>query len=257
MGRRILPASLLASFVAILPLNVRAQGRAVMAGGAHSVAAAPSMVAHVAPPAARAVMPGPRMVVRTGAPHARTTVRSAGRPMGSRRQIVANNHGLKPGCSTVPGLGFDVPHLAAVCGPGAVGAGGFGNQIPFFFPFSGGGFLIPSSVAVEEQGAEPETQEADDAAAEVAQAPRRTRAPRPAPPTPAETADAPLRQPGEFVFVRRDGTVFFAIAYAWENGTLRYITSEGLRRSLARDALDLDATQQFNEQRGMNFHLPV
>jgi len=25
---------------------------------------------------------------------------------------------------------------------------------------------------------------------------------------------------GEFVFVRRDGTVFFAVAYAWENGVL-------------------------------------
>jgi hypothetical protein len=257
MGRRILPASLLAGFAAILPLKLQAQGRVMMASGAHATAAAPTMVAHVAPSGARAASPGTRMIVRTGTPHPRAAVRSGVRPMGSRREIVANNHGLKPGCSTVPGLGFDVPHLAAVCGPGAVGAGGIGNQIPFFFPFSGGGFFIPSSTVVEEQGTEPETQEADDAAAEVAQAPRRTRAPRPAPPTPAETADAPLRQPGEFVFVRRDGTVFFAIAYAWENGTLRYITSEGLRRSLARDALDLDATQQFNEQRGMNFHLPV
>jgi hypothetical protein len=53
--------------------------------------------------------------------------------------------------------------------------------------------------------------------------------------------------------VRRDGTVFFAVAYAWENGTLRYVTSEGLRRSVAHETLDLSATQQFNEQRGLNF----
>jgi hypothetical protein len=257
MGRGILPASLLAGFAVILPLQVHAQGRAVMAGGAHAMNAAPTMVAHVAPSGARAGVPGARTTVRTGAPHTRTIVRNAGRPVGSRRQFGFNNHGLKPGCSTVPGLGFDVPHLAAVCGPEAVGAGGFGNQIPFFMPFSGGGFFIPSSVAVEEQGAEPETQEASEAAAEVAQTPRRPRTARPAPETSIETANAPLPQAGEFVFVRRDGTVFFAVAYAWENGTLRYITSEGLRRSLTREALDLDATQQFNEQRGMNFRLPA
>ncbi len=60
-----------------------------------------------------------------------------------------------------------------------------------------------------------------------------------------------------YVFVRRDGTVFFATAYAWENGTLRYITAEGLRRTVTADKLDLDATQQFNEQRGLTFRLPA
>jgi len=59
------------------------------------------------------------------------------------------------------------------------------------------------------------------------------------------------------VLVRPDGTVFFATAFAWENGTLRYITSEGLRHTLTADKLDLDATQQFNEQRGLTFRSPV
>ena len=61
----------------------------------------------------------------------------------------------------------------------------------------------------------------------------------------------------EFVFVRRDGTVFFAVAYSWEKGTLRYINSQGLRHTVTQDALDLDATKQFNEQRGLNFRLPA
>ena len=60
-----------------------------------------------------------------------------------------------------------------------------------------------------------------------------------------------------YVFVRRDGTVFFAVAYSWENGSLRYVTSEGLRRTIAEDALDLNATKEFNEQRGFNFRLPA
>jgi len=60
-----------------------------------------------------------------------------------------------------------------------------------------------------------------------------------------------------YVFVRRDGTVFFAVAYSWESGNLCYVTQEGMRRSVARDALDLNATQQFNEQRGLTFQIPV
>jgi hypothetical protein len=219
--------------------------------------AAPPMVAHVAPTGARAATPSTRMMVTTGSTHPRTTIRNTGRPMGSRQHIVDGNHGLKPGCSTVPGLGFDVPHLAAICGPGAVGGGRFGNQIPFFFPFAGGGFYIPGSTVVDEQDDVAEPPQAQDTESNIAETARRPRASRPTQATVVETPDTAQPQPGEFVFVRRDGTLFFAVAYAWENGTLRYITSEGLRRSLSRDALDLDATQQFNEQRGLNFRLPV
>jgi hypothetical protein len=61
----------------------------------------------------------------------------------------------------------------------------------------------------------------------------------------------------QYVFVRLDGSLVFAVAYAWENGTLRYVTPDGLRRSITRDALDLNATQQFNEQRGLNFRVPA
>jgi hypothetical protein len=82
---------------------------------------------------------------------------------------------------------------------------------------------------------------------------RAPQAPGPA----ADEASAAPRENEGYVFVRRDGTVFFAVAYTWENGTLRYVTSEGLRRSVAREALDLNATQQFNEQRGLNFRSPA
>jgi hypothetical protein len=57
--------------------------------------------------------------------------------------------------------------------------------------------------------------------------------------------------------VRRDGSLVFAVAYAWENSTLRYVTPDGLRHTIGRDALDLNATQQFNEQRGINFRIPA
>jgi hypothetical protein len=59
------------------------------------------------------------------------------------------------------------------------------------------------------------------------------------------------------VFVRRDGTVFFAVAFSFSAGNLQYVTKEGLRRSVPANTLDLDATQQFNEQRGVTVRLPA
>jgi len=79
----------------------------------------------------------------------------------------------------------------------------------------------------------------------------------PAPASTNEAASVTSSDNDEFVFVRRDGTIFFAVAYSWENGTLRYVTSQGLRHTVTQDALDLDATRQFNEQRGLNFRLPA
>jgi hypothetical protein len=69
---------------------------------------------------------------------------------------------------------------------------------------------------------------------------------------PGPQADVP-----EYVFVRRDGTVFFAVAYTWDQGSLRYISSEGMKHSVSRDTLDLKATQEFNEGRGLTFRSPA
>ena len=257
---------LLAGFVAVFPTFVQAQGRAMVPAASHAMpAAGPRIVAHAPQPVVTRAMPGARIVVRSSAPHPRTVTASAARvtrrPEGTRRRIVAGDRELKPGCSSVPGLGFDFSHLAAVCGPEAAGAGLRAN--PIFFPSFGGGFFVPSVPLIVEEAAAPEPEQAEAAEVEVAEAPRRARAihPVPAPErevaSTIESASVTPREQDEFVFVRRDGTVFFAVAYAWENGTLRYVTSEGLRRSLASAALDLDATQQFNEQRGLNFRLPA
>jgi hypothetical protein len=229
-----------------------------MPGSSHSITAAPRMVAHTAQPAATQAMPGARIAARTGPLHSRTTtVRITRRSAGTRRHIEADDTAFASDFIPVPGLGFDMAHLAATRGPEAVGAGRHRRQVPFFFPFFDGGFFLPTSPVIVEEAAVPEAQQEAGAEAEVVEAPRRARVIPPASAPEVEAPSAVTRQPEEFVFVRRDGTVFFAVAYAWENGTLRYITSEGLRRSLARDALDLNATQQFNEQRGLNFRLPA
>jgi hypothetical protein len=252
---------LLAGLVAILPTVVQAQGRGMVSGGGHAMSAAPRAMAHVSQPVGGGVRPGPavRGPVRGGTMRPRTSVPGTriARTNGERR---FDNGSLRSRCrSGSPGLGFDEVHLAAVCGPGGSGGRGFGNQFPFF-PFFNGGFFLPDSSASSETAAneDPSDEQAYDqgyqaGAADASERSRRVRAPQPA-------AEEPSAAPSEnegYVFVRRDGTVFFAVAYTWEDGTLRYITSEGLRRSVAREALDLSATQQFNEQRGLTFRAPA
>ena len=168
--------------------------------------------------------------------------------------------------SNVPGLGFDAVHVAATRGepqrrqarwPGS------GERIRSTVSFfGGGGYYVPtgSDLIGDAQGdgqaiddAEDQGPGPDDHAYDRADRPARM----------GNVNRPPVEQPGpqvnapEYVFVRRDGTVFFAVAYSWENGSLRYISSEGMRRSVSRDTLDLNATQQFNEQRGMTFRSPA
>jgi hypothetical protein len=160
----------------------------------------------------------------------------------------------------VPGLGFDYAHFAATHPRGIHDRDrnrGFAvGFVPFF---SGGGYYMPIGPDDVEEVPAADAQQADTGAqgySEPAQPPSRSRDAMPQNYGPAAQA-APERESEQYVFVRRDGTVFFAVAYSWENGTLRYISPEGLRHTVNTDKLDLNATQQFNEQRGLNFHLPA
>jgi hypothetical protein len=159
----------------------------------------------------------------------------------------------------VPGLGFDYAHVAAVHPHGINNRNRnrqfVGTFIPFFY---GGGYSMPFSS--DDYADDPPAADGQQADAGLQETPQTVYSDRPARPSrdyvPAPQTAAE-QEAEQYVFVRRDGTVFFAAAYAWENGTLRYITSEGLRRTVTADKLDLDATQQFNEQRGLNFRSPA
>ena len=157
----------------------------------------------------------------------------------------------------VPGLGFDYPHYAATH-PNAGRSHFHGAGI---FPFVGGGIYIPSFGYVDtgvptETTAEGQQAEGQDATAAVSE-------PAPAEQTPVaaqvrpRSNPAPLPPSSEYIFVRRDGTVFFAVAYSWVNGNLQYVTRDGFRKLAPTGTLDLDATTQFNEQRGVAFHSPA
>jgi hypothetical protein len=160
--------------------------------------------------------------------------------------------------NSVPGLGFDYAHFAATHPNGVRGRGRHSRSDgAVLFPFFDGGYFVPTGPgALDDVAGNGQTEDdgAEQAEADFADRPVRIhsadRPPEYGPP--AAQPDVP-----EYVFVRRDGTLFFAVAYSWDRDSLRYISTGGVRRSVSRDTLDLNATQQFNEQRGMTFRSPV
>ena len=258
MGR----LSISAIMVLAIPAFAAAQHRGGAAGPAMAApfhgGAVISRAASVPARSTMRVQSGTPSAARMGAPVLRT--RNNGVRVVHRNNSAFGFNGTD--FQDVPGLGFDYPHLAAVSGNRHRHGGSFGGGDPFGF---GGGFLFGPSVIVEEVPAaesQPtviEEEVADDAP-EVQRPPRRARTSRAVSEPQPESASAPAPQqpdPEQFVFVRTDGGLVFAVAYTWENTTLRYVTPEGLRRSMGRDALDVSATQQFNEQRGLNFRAPA
>ncbi len=254
---------ILASFVVFLPAGAQAQGRGMMPPVSHAVGVAPRVVVQAPRLGTAHAMPAPRIVVRGGGVRPKTgtaAIRGTRRPLSERRRFEDEDSNFRSDCSSAPGLGFDAVHQAAVCG----GAGNSRRrelQSPLFFPFFDGGFFVPGTSAPVEENSTTEASQQEAAEAESRERSRRYRASlqaeAPAPTPAVDTTKAAPPENDEFVFVRRDGTVFFAVAYSWENGTLRYVTGEGLRRTVKQDALDMGATQQFNEQRGLNFRLPA
>jgi hypothetical protein len=164
----------------------------------------------------------------------------------------------------VPGLGFDYPHLAAISGNRHFRHQPFGTGFPFGF----GGFFLPTEpVIIEEAQPAAAPQSEDEVTTEASdvdplresRSHRRGSAQSPdAQPEPSSALPAEAEpNAAEYILVRRDGGLLFAVAYSWQNGTLRYVTRDGIRRTVAGEALDLSATEQFNEQRGLTFHLPA
>jgi hypothetical protein len=265
--------------LAFLPAMVQAQGRGgggrgMGAAMGHPAMAGPSMAGHAmsaphfAPRASEfagsrysygyRAYPGMRYVrTRPGALVARPLRQAS--PLESAR---ASRPLLSQ--DVVPGLGFDYAHVAAVHPEGSHGRGrGHGRNGGFvgaYFPFYGGGYYLPlysDDLDDEEAEAPPEeVQPVDNGEEETRQT-----AENEIPATPSQdyvpARPAAPQETDQYVFVRRDGTLFFAVAYSWENGTLRYITSEGIRHTTPQSTLDLNATQQFNQQRGLNFSLPA
>ncbi len=248
---------ILAGFVVFLPIGVQAQGRGAMPPVFHAAAVAPHAMVSPSHAVVAQGMPGTRGVVRSGMPRPGTPIARNTRRVNNPSHFGNHQTGLRASCSSAPGFGFDEVHLAATCGPGPHGVRGGAFASPFFFPFYEGGFNVPGAATGVDESATAESGQPEIIESENRDRGRRYRVTEAETAPPVGPARAEPADNDEFVFVRRDGTVFFAVAYSWEKGTLRYINSQGLRHTVTQDALDLDATKQFNEQRGLNFRLPA
>jgi hypothetical protein len=164
----------------------------------------------------------------------------------------------------VPGLGFDFVHLAAINRGASVRAfidpltqaelslarairretPGFISTFPTFFGENPPIVLEPTVVVVQQP------------------APAAVETPEKARPGDSESRSVvpppvePVRDAGDFVLVRRDAGLLFAVAFTTSTDRLTYVTHEGVRRTVALADLDFDATERINEERGTQLQLP-
>jgi hypothetical protein len=244
-----------------LPGLLAAQRGGGMAGRAPAGHVGAPVMRAAAPPRITATAPSGMPRATGGGPSGAARIGVPSRPRNTVRPRRLNNFSPDFGAfefDDVPGLGFDFPHLAAVSGGRHHrGFGSFVGGAPFF----DGGFLFGAPSVIIEQTppaqAAPEAVAEDAIAGDASEPARRPVRRYAVEASPEPVAQAPQAEQEQYVFVRRDGELLFAVAYSWENGMLRYITPDGMRRSVTREALDLQATEQFNEQRGVNFHAPA
>jgi hypothetical protein len=254
------PFVLLLAFLAV-PLLARAQVRGGRASGAgHSIIMAPhaaSASSYARPQGSGSFAARPPQG-HTGANFYTGHRTTGNRPPARGAVIYANGRaGFLPDFTGVPGLGFDWAHYAAVH-PGWNRRGLRAGSYYGYFPYFDSGFLLPYGAGYG-YAAQPDDQPVYDSQdtvdGPVNGDPATGYGVRPV--SSYDVVVTPQTPSQPYVFVRRDGTVFFAVAYSLESGNLDYVTQEGLRRSVALDTLDLNATQQFNEQRGLSFRVPV
>ena len=215
-------------------------------------------------PVMRGSTPAPKPVARPVRPTSGVPTR-AGTPMpqtgfapGFLPSDAFNGSPCFPGnCNPAPGLGFDFPHFFAV-------HPNFGRFQSHFagviVPGWGGGFYFPVPYYTEAAPQEEVQQEPAAASAEQQQATHEA-ASAPvneqlAPMANRSYDSTPTKPVEEYVFVKRDGTRIFAVAYSLTADKIQYVSREGLRRTVSLDALDYDATMKSNEERGNTVTLP-
>ena len=64
-------------------------------------------------------------------------------------------------------------------------------------------------------------------------------------------------EPTIYLIAMRDHTIFPALAYWVEGDTLNYITTEGVHNRATLDLVDRDFSKQLNDERHIQFKLPV
>ena len=239
-----------------------------------------SMAVH---PAARPVAVQPVIGQRGTSAHRMLSTQNAAftTSTGSRApRVIVLSEGLASGFDdsfsgfSVPGQGFDFAHLAAINSGAGVRAlidpvtqhqlallRDIRRESPRaigFFP----NFFPGSYPSFEQSAAEP-SQPTIIVVPQAASAPEqysdryseRGRASSVETPVVAQPVE-PSHDAGDFVLVRRDGGLLFAVAFTQGGGRITYITRDGVRRGLVIAELDIAATVSMNEERGSPLQFP-
>lgn len=205
---------------------------------------------------------GVRVIVHTNGPYLKTfPPQVPDAPVLLPGDIFSGHSCYAPyNCPPVPGNGFDYTHFYAThpgWGSPILTAGvvvPFGDNGGVYSPVPYTYYSAP--VPVEEE------QPADDHAGNNNNAEQsnnnqnQVAAPQPARQNYYAPSYTPTDPVYEYVFVKRDGTKIFAVAYSLKKDSLQYMTKEGLLRTLSLDSLDFDATRKSNEERGNTITLP-
>lgn len=132
-------------------------------------------------------------------------------------------------------------------GAGFVGSG--------FYLLDGGGYY---EVPPESGEAEQPPQQQPQQPIVIVQAPQQAQSPAAsAPSEPEETAAPPPEDVGQFVLALRNGTQIQAVAFSRSGDRIVYITTDGLRRTLALTDIDTQSTIRINDERGTPLQLPL
>jgi hypothetical protein len=254
--RRLLVLGCLSS---VFSFGVYAQQHAAVAPPApviaHPVASGPSATAHVVPT-------HPPTHVHSGTPaapvHAKPPV-ATHRPSGT-----ATAQGATPILGgAVNSVTGDRPPFCNHPRNGLPGVNACAPTNGVVIPYYGGGIYVPipyydyADNGAPDQGT-PQEVAADQPPDGVPYGPEAGQQPPDAPqPGPSRYRSNDFNGSlAQFVFVERDGTKVYAVAYSFNNNKLQYVTPEGIRHTLAIDSLDFDATQKQNEKLGNTINLP-
>jgi hypothetical protein len=139
--------------------------------------------------------------------------------------------------------------------PYAVPVYGYGYAAPSYgYGYNGPGYTDTSSGYAAPQpqeqpmdygpnGGQPDPPPVDDGSLKIYQAPA---------PTPQ---DAAISEGRYYLIACKDHSIYTALAYWMENGTLNYVTPQNAHNQITLDRLDIDLTRQLNSRRGMSFNI--
>jgi hypothetical protein len=235
------------------------------------VSAAPPVVVHPAPVGAAGHVAPAAHPTASAHPVHRVAPSSNVKPAVPRSKTTAATRPLPPpplGGAVNPLGGFvnSVTGATGFCnGRGSYPLPGLNACAPttgVVLPFFGGAIYVPmpyyiDSSAPQEQAGEQQEEASNQPTDGNPGFPEQGQEPSTRMPVASRSGSSGINEALEqFVFVQRDGTKLYAVAYSFLNDKLHYVTKDGARRSVALDSLDFDATQKSNEDLGNTINLP-